>query len=186
MSVRLICVLLAAVAAGGCAAYRRIELHPTTIGDTLIVEPQIVWSGQSLGPWEMWTVDGSSLQQIRFLTGLRDGEAIPVGIVDDKRPRFRKAMSPSELAELVVDWYIAVGLRNVQNANLRPAVLAGHQGFRFELTYSSPNGLDGRGLIVGTIMDERLYLIVYSGAAEYYFPKHLEHVEALIRSARPK
>jgi hypothetical protein len=64
------------------------------------------------------------------------------------------------------------------------ARLAHRRGFRFEFSYLSKQGLAIGGFAVGAIIDRRLYLIIYSGAREYYFPKHRDDVEQIVSSVR--
>jgi hypothetical protein len=44
--------------------------------------------------------------------------------------------------------------------------------------------LEYEGFVVGTRIEETLYLISYSGARQYYFPKYKQAAEKLIASIR--
>ena len=57
--------LLLALLLSGCATYSLVEPKRTPIGDLYTVEPQIPWSAAKSGKYEIWTVDGRLLQQLR-------------------------------------------------------------------------------------------------------------------------
>jgi len=166
----------------GCATYSLVEAKRTTIGDLYTVDPQISWSSVSQGKIELWTVDGPSLQAIRFVKGLEDGEYLFKGKEEEKAPKFNRRMSPSEIVEFVVDNLTAVGAQDVKAANLRPEKFGNHQGFRFQLTFASKEGLEEEGFVVGAVVKERLLLIMYTGVKAHYYPKHKEHVERIVQS----
>ena len=46
------------------------------------------------------------------------------------------------------------------------------------------DGLRKEGVVVGTIVDEALYLIVYTGAKIHYFPKYSVEFETLVESIK--
>lgn len=170
----------------GCATYKLIEPGRTAVGDLYTVDSQISWSSTRTGKIELWTVDGHSLQAIRFVNGLVDGETLFGGKRTDnkKMPTFRKHMTISEIMEFVVDSVALQGLQRVESAALRPYEFGNNQGFRFELTYVMSIGLEGQGAVVGAVVQERLYLIMYSGTRAHYYSKHKDHVERIIESIR--
>jgi hypothetical protein len=182
---RSLLVLLVALGLSGCATYRLVEPRAVTVAEILVVEPQIPWSSISRGSWETWTVDGAALQSLQFLTGIADGEPLFSG-GSDKRPRFRKDMTPSDVMELVVDSMAHGSGQQVQATGLRPASFAGSEGFRFEWTGTTRQGLERRGLVAGAIVKDKLYLVAYSGAADHYYAKHAGDAERVILSARRK
>lgn len=193
----------------GCAAYYTLvnpERH--SIGSLYTVETQIAWSKATEGHIESWTVDGPILQAVRFVNGLNDGD--PLLKIKSKyaqvSPRFRAHMTPSDVLEFFVAsvkfiggghelYYIAigraVGLRTfginadtVEAFNLRPTNFGTIPGFRFDLRFLSKAGLEREGMVVGAILNKQLYLIVYTGAREYYYPKYKEEVEYIVSSIK--
>lgn len=179
-------VLLLALAVAGCARYALVEPRTRTVADLYTVEPQIPWSATTDDEGEVWTVDGPSLQAVRFLSGLADGKPLVRARGDEKRPVFRKDMTPSEISELLTDSLAAIGAQKIRVVNLRPAPFGGMPGFRFDLDYSTRDGLDKKGTVAGAVVKDRLYLILYTGLAEHYYDKHREAVERLIESVRMK
>ncbi|MGH7407464.1 MAG: hypothetical protein ACREKF_05580, partial [Candidatus Methylomirabilales bacterium] len=129
-------------------------------------------------------VDGPGLQAIRFVNGLAEGEALFDGGGKEKRPTFRKTMAATEFMEFVVDSLALAGLEKIQPTGLRPESFGGPQGFRFDMSFVTRQGLEGQGTVVGAVLKEKLYLIIYSGARAHYYPKYKEHVERIIQSIR--
>lgn len=197
-------VLATTLAVLGCARYTLIRPERQMVGELYSVEPQIQWSRTTGGNLEMWTVDGPALEAIYFVTGIEEGASL-VKSSDSKKtlPVFRKHMSATEVLELVVDTIKAaddsasleavnlglavvradrMGARLVQASNLRPVDFGHLSGFRFDLSFIYPEGLEGSGIVVGTIHEDKLHLIVYVGARSHYYPEYKDMVERLIAS----
>ncbi len=188
----LTCVLLL----NACAHYTLVEPAKRDMGGLYSVEPQITWNRSAQGQIEIWTVDGPSLAAVQFFNGIGHeknlfqfyGRASHTA----KLPRFNKNMTASEVQEFVVDSMMApypgspIGPNMIgtsaQATRLRPFKFGSHPGFRFELSFLSRAGLEYRGFVVGTVKDDRLYLICYSGAREYYYPKYKDTAEQIIAS----
>jgi hypothetical protein len=177
--------VVVALLVSGCAAYTLVEPRPVTIAGVLVVEPQIAWSSISSAEWETWTVDGTSLQALQFRTGLAPGDRL-FSRGSDKRPRFRTDMTPTEVMEFFVDSMADAGAQQINATGLRPVPFAGTDGFRFEWTLATRQGLAKRGFTVGAIVKDKLYLVAYSGAADHYYAKHVDDAERVVRSARLK
>jgi hypothetical protein len=178
-------VVMAALLIAGCGAYKLVEPRTATVADVLLVEPQIAWNSITSGPWEVWTVDGVPLQSLQFLKGLAHDEPL-YSRGGDKRPRFRKNMTPYDVMDFVVDSMTDAGGQQIQATGLRPATFAGQDGFRFDWTMLTKQGLEKRGFAVGAIVKEKLYLAMYTGTTDHYYEKHAADAERAILSARMK
>ncbi len=182
---RLVTILIAAAVLGGCVQYRLIEPERREIGNFFSVEPQIEWSASSEGKLEVWTVNSPLLEAVYFAKGLSDGDVLfkaPLGQDKQKRPRFRKHVTANEVMEFVVDSMSVEGAGKVEAGGLRPARFGERAGFRFELSFLTQEGLEKQGLAIGTVADDKLYLILYLGAREHYFATYKDAVERLIDS----
>lgn len=180
---RWIALPLLLLSLAGCAAYSLVPPARQQIGGAFSVEPQIAWSKQSMSEFEIWTVDGPLLQTLRLYPGLEDGEAL-FDKDPEELPVFRDDMLAGEVVELIADSLTRNGASNVRSYNLRPASFGDRPGYRVELEFLSERGLAMRGLAAGAVVGDRLYLILYVGAASHYFPKHERDVERLIESVR--
>jgi len=202
----LLCAVLFSLV--GCTYYYLVNPGKQNIGDLYRVKTNIAWSRAIENDVEVWTVDGPLLQEVRFISGLSDG--LPLIHSDPqqkiKLPPFRSHMTPSEVQELFVATakslnavveaehlvkgrvpYFAlrsagINASSVQTANLRPTDFGTLPGFRFDVSFLSKEGLEFEGIVVGTIHKERLYLIVYTGTQEYYYPKYKDELELIISS----
>ena len=74
------------------------------------------------------------------------------------------------------------GAGEVQASKLRPAQFGSVPGFRFDLTFLSKSGLEMDGLVAAAVIEDKLYLILYTGARIHYYPKYRDHVEQLLAS----
>jgi hypothetical protein len=180
-------VMLATVAAG-CATtrarYTLVEPSARAIDTFYTVEPQLAWTSYASGKIETWTIDGFLLETLRFYKGIDDGEPlIKGGANEDKRPRFRTALTPTEITELVVE---SIFGPRITPKNVRPAPFGSAQGFRFELTYFTRDGVKRDALVAGAVLDKRLHVIVYDGTSLYHFGKYRADAERVIESVRLK
>jgi len=179
-----------------CAHYTLVEPEKWDMGSSYSVEPQIAWSRATQRNIEIWTVDGPSLSAIHFFNGIGDGQTLfpyyGKQSRKEKLPAFKKYMTANEVQEFVVDSMMApypispvgpnmMGI-GVQAIHLRPYKFGHYAGFRFELSFLSEAGLEYEGFAVGTIKDDKLFLICYSGVREYYYPKYKEYAEKIIVS----
>ena len=176
--------------------YSVVEPTRRDMGGLYSVEPQISWNRSSQKQIEIWTVDGPLLAAVQFFNGI-DHEKYLFQYIgrapqSAKLPRFNKNMTASEVLEFVVDSIMApypaspigpnmIGI-NAEATQLRPFKFGSLPGFRFELAFLSKAGLEYQGFVVGTIKDDRLYLICYSGARQYYYPKYKDTAERIVAS----
>ena len=187
---------VAALLISACSHYSLVEPKPRSIDKQLgTVDPQISWSRIARGKIEVWTVDGPTLQAVRFYKGLQDGETLlPLRGDDSQLPVYHLDMRATEVMEFFVDSLIAaerLGWREpnltsgrIAAENLRPYDFSGRRGFRFEIRFTASNGLEYDGFVVGSRIEDKLYLISYSGTRQYYYPKYKQAAEKLIASLR--
>lgn len=180
---RLLFIVAAATALAACAGgFEPVGSDRLKIAGLYSVAPQVAWSHQEDRGFEYWTIDGPPLDLLQFTPALKDGDSLFPSEGRENMPRFRPTMSENEVMEFVVDSLAVVGAQNIKASDLRPNQFGPMPGFRFEITFQSTSGLDMLGSIVGTIKDDSLFLIIYSGAAQHYYPKHKPTVEAVISS----
>lgn len=173
-------LLLLTAGCGGWRVYepgRRVDMGLYTI------DPQISWSAWSWGKGQDWTVDGWAVHELRFMNGVKDGRALwPAMEEKENPPLFKKDMTPHEIAELVAATMSKTGAQKVRTTGLKPQAFGRLTGFRFELEYADRRDLEMQALATGVVHEERLYLILYWGAMEHYFPKYRDPVEKMIAS----
>lgn len=174
--------LLLAACAGN---YALVDIGRKTTEAGYSVETGIAWNGTDSLGGELWTVDGPLLQSIYFSPGIADGKPLfelPRGEDDVEMPVFRSGQQPSEIVELIVDSLARIGAQQIETRNARPAKFGGADGVRFAFSYLSEAGLEREGIAASAVVDDLLYVIIYSGAKTHYFPKYRDEVERLIDS----
>ncbi|MDX1593765.1 MAG: hypothetical protein R3298_05910 [Gammaproteobacteria bacterium] len=188
--------LVALLLLGGCATpYTLVEPGPQTVRETLTVTPGRAWNRVATpgidGKVEVWTLDGTMLNMMTFFAGVEEGEPIfvrrrlPGAKEGEKPPVFRARMTPLEIADLFRDTTSVVyGTAIVETTGLRPATLAGLDGFRFETSMVGQDEVVRSGTALGAVHDGRLYMIWFLGAKLHYFERYLPEVERVFASAR--
>lgn len=180
---RIVAVVLISTLAGCAGGYSLVEPGRIKIDDEFSVDSRLAWSQLDYGERHLWTIDGASLEVIWFYAGLEDGDALIARVdQDEKAPRFHPDMHPNEVMELVVDSLGRAGAVNVEATGLRPARFGSTQGYRFELTLQTAEGLIKHGLVIGTIEDQKLQLIVYLAAGVYYYDRYRDEAERIFAS----
>lgn len=180
---RLLAILLSTALAGCAGGYTLVEPGRVQIDDEFSVASKVAWSQLVFGERHLWTINGAGLEAIWFYAGLKDGDSLIANVDQDKdAPRFDSDMRPNEVMELVVDSFGRAGAVNVEATGLRPARFGSMDGYRFELTLQTAEGLIKRGLAIGTIEEEKLQLIVYLAAGMYYYDRYLDEVESIFAS----
>jgi len=175
--------------APGCASmrsrYRAVPPGVYTIGEAYTVEPRLTWSRSLLstvGPrFELWTLDGTGLETLRFYKSIPEGEPLIAGANAAQRPRFRAAMTTAEVSELVAESLFGSAF---PPRNVRPAPFGGADGFRFEVSYATAGGVKREAIVAGAVLDKRLHVIAYEGTALYHFGRYREEAEHILSSVR--
>ena len=201
-----IVVAAAAVALTGCASgiggggfgyggYALIRARTVAVGDgSVVVTPTREWNGVSTA-WsiddiravEDWTLNGSSLDSLSFVTGLKGGRYI---IRQSKRsaqqvPKFRSDMTAPEVTAMLESFYrVKAGTVDFKTTGLIPRQFMGYPGFQFDFDHLDTDEVWRRGRAVGAVIGGRLYLVLLDGARSHYFNAALPDFEAVANSAR--
>lgn len=171
----------------GCARYTLVDpAKAREVGGVLRVDPQIAWSAYKEGKREVWTVNGTTLQAITFLTGIEDGDPLVAPRQGGKKgdlPTFRDGMRATDVVDLFEAQLISQQYSQIETRALAPQDLGGTRGFRFEYTAFNRNGLAKRGLVVGLIDEAQgLSLAIFEAAAEHYYDEYAGKAEAVLGS----
>jgi len=180
-----IAALLAVFLCAGCTIYSLVNPGRVEIGNTFAVHPDFSWSKFEFGKNETWTVDGMGLQSIQFTKGIKDGDTLyePRFVKETSpMPEFDKNMSPIEIKDFIIATSTAVGALNIVETNFQPIKLASIDAFRAEFSYTMEDGLDRQGFAIGFVREEKLYVIMYSGAKLHYYGKHKDDVERMLNT----
>ena len=205
---RLIILTTAAAALTGCASglggggfgyggYSLIRARSVPVGDgSVVVTPtrewnrvSATWSIDDIRAVEDWTLNGSSLDSLSFVTGLKGGRYI---IRQSKRaaqqvPKFRSDMTAPEVTAMLESFYrVKAGTVDFKTIGLSPRQFMGYPGFQFDFDHLDTDEVWRRGRTVGAVIEGRLYLVLLDGARSHYFNAALADFEAVANSARLK
>lgn len=191
---------LVLLALAGCTPYQLIPPGKVDFGGKVEVETDIAWNGRASEEGHTWTMDGPALQSVIFHLGVEDGETLfeavdleathnPLLALAGKRPdevsyRFRKTMTEPELMDLFAASFAALNKIPVEATNLTPASLGGKPGFRFDYHLAGADGVRRKGMVIGAVVKDELYMVNYLGTALYHFDKHRDDVERMVATLR--
>ena len=165
----------------GCAMYTPVTsgLHRT---GPYSLETAIDWSKRKGKP-VVWTVDGESLEFMLHFEGVGDGERLFAGLPDEQADVFDVGMNSTDvISAFIASFELAHGARALETTKIAPAPFGPWQGFRFEFNFESSSGVPMRAISIGAIANDRLHLLVYAGARDYYFDKYEHFVEQMFDS----
>ncbi len=179
----------------GCASSRTISPgEARKIFGDYEVQSQAKWARVGFRNVEVWTVDGPQLQQLRFYSEMEDGDSlfeipvqtvlIPPSVIE-KQPKYHQKMLPHDIMEMVTATFMQWGAVDAVARRPQIASFGKRDGFRFEVAFYTGGGVQYRALVLGHINPEnKLFLILYMGAEDVYYPKFLAEVENILKSVR--
>lgn len=172
---------------GGCTTIEKVESGEQVLGERLVLKLEGPWNRVDLpGPFQVWTMEGLPVDQLRIFSGLRDGQPVVAGARDGS-PRkplvFRASMQPEQVVALFEGMMTRDGSVFTLK-KLEPAPFGGVAGFRFEFTLTRKvDGVELQGLAHGAIADRALYAVMYSAPRLVFYARHAPGVEAMARQA---
>jgi hypothetical protein len=135
----------------------------------------------------VWTANGMALDRLMFFSGIEDGKGLFKGATaKEPLPVFKSDMLPFEVMELVVDSLTRLLGREsvvVEADNLTPKQYGENQGFSFDISYVNAEGLSSKGMAAAAVVDNKLYLIMFSATSVHYFDQYAAEAEAIMSSA---
>ena len=194
MHTRVILALICTLFVSACVAYSAVKPGTVEVG-TLHLDPSVTWNaapnlsaGYTNRQTQVWTKDGLLLNRIVIVPGVADGKPIFRQTSKSQAlPIFEADMLANEIEELVESSIVKLfgeGQAVVRTENLRPNRFGEIRGLIFDMVVAVSDGPDYRGVTGAFVHEQQLYLLMYFGAEPYYFEKHREEAETLIKSAR--
>jgi len=183
-----IAVLGAALLTAACANVSLVPADkPASVGNGLSVMPQRQWN-QIKADHVVWTAEGTNVDQILFLTGIKSGKPLVElpGMRDERVGLFDSKMLPNDIQDLVVGTLVKTGYQTVKPGNLTPCSFGGGQGFCFDLDFSTPQGLQMKGMTMARKQGDTLDVFLFEAPSEYYFGALSPTVSKLFASAQTK
>lgn len=188
-NLRIGAAVAALIALSACAGLKAVPPGPyasggyqVTVGRTWTDLGPLIGSPKAV---RMLTIDGPMLNSLFIIDGLKPGEYLVRAPSKEKpTPTWKAGMTPTEQVEMVADSLVAIGFQRVATDNLRPVKVGDKDGMRFDITAQTSAGLDVAGIAQLAEINGRLYIIIYTAAAEHYFQATKAEVEGVLNSAR--
>lgn len=157
----------------------------------LKVTPGEDWNRSSARPikkGEVWTLDGQTLNELYFVSGLIAGETLFRDVDKKNRPlpKLRNGMDLTDIPEFFESsGRIALGTSVFTVSAVEPMQFAGRPGVKFTFEYAvEGSALIRKGVAAGTLVDNQLFLISFTAPAIHYFDRDRAKVEAILASAK--
>ena len=181
----------------GCAGIVKVE-GDQLVSNRLAIKVTEAWNKVNIPgttqPYETWTQEGISLDQLRFWAGIKNGQplmVIPAGSVPSgqKAPRvptFSATMQPDELVSLFELLYSTDG--SVVTINkVEPASFAGEKGVRFEFSVLRKGDnltMNVKGWIA--VRKDELFAATFGAPKLSFYGRLLPKAEAVVNTAQIK
>ena len=187
-------LLLAAFCAAlsGCQSVQPAEsMKFANVGDDITVDPQMAWAhaARSLnggGSAAVWTIDGFGLDELRFLTGVPAGAPL-LRIPDVERKDmvlYDTTMLPDDVMDMIGSTLAKAGNQQLRTSALRPVPFGSLTGFRFDLAFTTQDGLQMKGIALFAQRRKKLDVILFVAPSEYYYDEYAPTVEKIFASVR--
>lgn len=204
-------VLLLALFCGMLAACQSVQEkgrnQTAYVGDGITVDPQIAWTNAAgLGEHDtvvdfqmiwaravdlgdtvsVWTIDGLDLDELLFFAGVAPGAPllqIP-GVAQKDMVLYNTAMLPDDVMDMIVSTLGKAGDQQLRTSALRPVPFGTATGFRFDLAFTTQDGLQMKGMAFFAQRRKKLDVILFLAPSEYYFDRYAPTVEKIVSSVQ--
>lgn len=182
--------ILASVLAG-CAQVSQVASGEVVVRDKMAVTIEQPWNQFERSPsgdnHPTWTVDGVTVDALKFYVALADGTLIAPTPPEPKGQRalaFKSAMNQQEVLSLFEGLYSRGGSTFALD-RIAPHTFLGQGGFKAEWHgVRKTDNVRLKGVIWASVHNGQLYAITYTAPALAFFGKNLGAVEKIVASAR--
>ena len=146
------------------------------------------WTARPIKTSEVWTLDGTSLNELYFVSGLPEGKTLfrDVAKKDSPLPKFSKTMLLPDVVE-----FFESSTRTALHTSLfevdkvEPDKLGGHEAVRFTFTYAvEGDQLPRKGMAKASVVNGQLYLVSFVAPSIHYFERDAAKVRALMDTVK--
>lgn len=171
----------------GCTHYSLVPPNERiSVANSFSVDTNVAWSMAKESGVVIWTADGPGLQELIFFPGIVPGAPlIKIQGQDSKKmPTYENTMTFLEIVDLVEATFSKLSYYKFEKQHLKPQVIGGEDGFRFEFNYVSKDGLDYTGFAAGAVKNQKLYLVLYTGTSLHYYGKYASEADYIINNLK--
>lgn len=188
-------VLIVAALLSACAGITKVE-GDHLVNSRLSVKLPEAWNKINVPgvqqPYESWTQEGITLDQLRIWAGIRPGQTMMVapassatgGQKAPRVPTFTGSMPSDQLVGLFETLFSADGSLFVLN-KVEPSTFAGERGIRFEFSLTrKSDGLQMLGTGWVSVRRDELFAMTFVAPKLSFFPRLAPKVDALVKTAQ--
>lgn len=176
-------LLVACVSPGG-----KLQQAGAATAFDMHLDSDLDWSRIKLPRQELWTIDGTALNSLSILSGIKANEHVFMLTKEKKRrpdgPWFRPGMRPDEVRDIILDGLRGQSWSNVSAENLRPQRFGSVDGLRFDITMTSVDGLAYSGTVAAAEKDSKLRLLLWKAPSEHYYRRDIGAVNKMLDGMR--
>ena len=170
-----------------CKTFTLVEKGQFTDPVGMNVKPEINWNQHKYTNKEYaWTIDGEILNQVLFLSAGENEYFLPFknrwGLTDPKSPQFNKNITLLEIPDLFVKGVESFGAQ-LTILNIDSVIFLDNDGFKLNFEFITADGLEKLGIVYGTIVNDRLYIMAYGGAVIEFYGKGVSDFIQMAESA---
>lgn len=158
------------------------------IFDDMQVDSSLDWARMKYPRAQLWTIDGSPLNQFIFISKVRANEHIFLSGRERKRrpdgPWFKPGMRPDEIQNIMLDGWREVGFAKITGSNLRPGKFGNVDGLRFDVEMTSQDGLIYKGTAGAVERNGRLNVMYWLAPQEHYYGRDIAAINKMFDSFR--
>ena len=190
MKIRILLLAVCGVLAG-CRSFQAEGSNQTTyVGDDITVDLQMAWTrAVGLGDRDtvsVWTIDGLGLDELVFFSGVAAGAPllrIP-GVAQKDMVLYNATMLPDDVMDMIASTLGKNGDQQVRTSALRPVPFGTVTGFRFDLAFTTEDGLQMKGMAFFAQRRKKLDVILFVAPSEYYYDQYTPTVEKIFSSVQ--
>jgi hypothetical protein len=97
---------------------------------------------------------------------------------------YNTTMLPDDVMEMIAGTLGKAGNQQLRTSALRPVPFGAVTGFRFDLAFTTQDGLQMKGLALFAQRRKKLDVILFVAPSEYYYEKYAPTVEKIFASVR--
>jgi hypothetical protein len=182
-------LLLACLFLAACATAQRAP-ERFNADDAFVVEFESAWidiSRIARPPHRsvhIFTVHAPTLDRLYLVGDMPAGESIVPAPSRRQRPVvYRADLTRGELVEFVSANLSALGYVRIETRNVRPALLGGANGVRFDARMQTSDGLNVSAMALAAQSEGRLRLILFIAPEEFYFQQLAPEIDRMLTRA---
>ncbi|MEA2824031.1 MAG: hypothetical protein QOF03_513 [Alphaproteobacteria bacterium] len=188
MKIRILLMAICGVLAG-CRSFQAEGRNQAEyVGDGIRVDPQIAWTNVAdpADTLSVWTIDSLGLDELLLFTGVAPGAPLlrNPGVARKDMVLYNTTMLPDDVMDMIAGTLGKAGDQQLRTSALRPVPFGTVTGFRFDLAFTTEDGLLMKGMALFAQRRKKLDVILFLAPSEYYYDQYAPTVEKIFSSVQ--